>query len=125
LQVTTQEPVAASQAEPGLHWPSAVQDGSGLHDDRAVSQVKPVPQSVSVLQNPASVQVPSAQKHPAAHWTSVVQANPGGTGAPPGFGGCGFEFEPESLWSPKYSWQPESRDAAATAIARPAEESSF
>jgi hypothetical protein len=49
-----------------------------MQELRAMSQWKPLPQSLSFPQKPASVQVPSAQKQPAAHWVSVVQLEPGG-----------------------------------------------
>ena len=100
--------------------------GAGLHDDRAVSHVKPSPQSLSVVQNPASVQVPSLQKQPAAQLTSVVQEYPGWLMPPPELvplpllGGVGW-----SCLSLKYNWHPVTRETVATAIARPTEVSSL
>ncbi|TMQ17890.1 MAG: hypothetical protein E6J90_21490 [Deltaproteobacteria bacterium] len=93
LQVATQLPFVVSHIDPCLHWVSNVQDGFGMQDDRAVSQWKPAPQSLSVPQKPPSVQMPFWQKQPAAHWASPLHWKPGG-------------FPPEPLLPPPLPLEP-------------------
>src|SRR5882757_7394566 len=85
LQVAAQLPLLASHTEPCVQSVFALQPAaggaSGSHDERATSQWKPSPQSVSPPQKPASVHVPSsAQKQPAEHCVLSLHPNPG----PPG-----------------------------------------
>jgi hypothetical protein len=125
----------AGEAVAQVTSPAHVAAGSGMHDERAVSQTKPVPQSLSVEQKPASVQVPSAQKQPAAQFASLVHEKPGWVPLPAALPElpppAPVEFGSDAwlpsflLWSPKYNWQPPRRDAVATAIARPTEVSNL
>src|SRR4051812_47686563 len=71
-----QVPLGTSQNWPPawLQSVSAVQPGGfGSHDERSVLQWKPVPQSASVAQKPASSHVPFSQKQPAAQ--SVLEVH--------------------------------------------------
>jgi hypothetical protein len=88
-----------------------------MHDDRLVSQWKPVPQSLSPPQKPPSVHTPLEQKQPAAQLLSRLQEKPGGFPSPLGDVPLSFEL-------PKYRLHP-ARDAVATMIARPTDESSL
>jgi hypothetical protein len=72
VQVAWHAPLLVSHIDPVAHCASPVHWGLGMHDDRAVSQWKPGPQSVSVPQNPPSVHTPPEQKQPAEHWVSMV-----------------------------------------------------
>lgn len=90
VQVHVATQALPSQIVPPGQSSFAVQLGLGTQDDRPVSQWKPVPQSLSAPQKPASAQIPSWQKHPAAQLALSLHAKPGGLPSPL-----------DVLWSPK------------------------